>query len=361
MPLPPDVEDPSTPPRVQRRRVRKPSRRELREQRFIHGHVAERRRPFLSILLLLGLVVLLAVPVGAALTAATHKALSAGLTASEGVHPQAPLVLPPLPQRTTIYGADGSVIGRLYRKYNRWVVPLKKISHPTQKAVLAIEDHNFYHHGALDFEAIVRAAIANVRAGQVVQGGSTIAQQLAKNTITGNQETFARKIQEAEDAIRLENTYTKKQILEMYLNDIYLGNSTYGVAAAGQFYFGKKPSHLTLPEGATLAAIISFPSRFDPIVHPTHALHQRNLVLSRMRNLGWIGKKKYQDAIDAPLRLSKRQRDVASTAPTSYVEQYVINRFLADPSFGKTYTQRVNLLYRGGLKVYTTFEPRFQD
>jgi membrane peptidoglycan carboxypeptidase len=362
MPLPPDVVDPPTPPRVQPRRVRKPSRRELREQRFVQGsHVAERRRPFLSILLLLGLVVLLAIPVGAALTAATHKALSAGLTASEGVHPQAPLVLPPLPQRTTIYGADGSVIGRLYRKYNRWVVPLKKISHPTQKAVLAIEDHNFYHHGALDFEAIVRAAIANVRAGQVVQGGSTIAQQLAKNTITGNQETFARKIQEAEDAIRLENTYTKKQILEMYLNDIYLGNSTYGVAAAGQFYFGKKPSHLSLPEGATLAAIISFPSRFDPIAHPTHALHQRNIVLSRMRNLHWIGKAKYQDAVDAPLGLSERQRDVASTVPTSYVEQYVINRFLADPSFGKTYTQRVNLLYRGGLKIYTTFDPAFQD
>ena len=361
MPLPPDVVDPPSAPAVEPRRVRKPSRRELREHRFVHGrHESDRRRPFLSILLLLGLVVLLAVPVGVVLTAATHKALTAGLTASQGVHPQQPLVLPPLPQRTTIYAADGSVIGRLYRKYNRWVVPLNKISHPARKAVLAIEDHNFYHHGALDFEAIVRAAIANVRAGHVVQGGSTIAQQLAKNTLTGNDETFARKIQEAEDAIRLENTYTKNQILGMYLNDIYLGNSTYGVAAAGQFYFGKKPSHLTLPEGATLAAIISFPSRFDPIAHPTHALHQRNQVLSRMRGLHWIGKTKYQDAIDAPLGLSTKQRDIASTVPTSYVEQYVINRFLNDPTFGKNYTQRVNLLYRGGLKIYTTFDPQFQ-
>ena len=362
MPLPPDDVDRPTALPVEPRRVRKPSRREVREHRFIHGrHESDRRRPFLSMLLLLGLVMLLAVPVGVVLTAATHKVLTVGLTASEGVHPQQPLVLPPLPQRTTIYAADGSVIGRLYRKYNRWVVPLHDISHPARKAVLAIEDHSFYQHGALDFESIVRAAIANVRAGHVVQGGSTIAQQLVKNTITGNEETFARKIQEAEDAIRLENTYTKNQILGMYLNDIYLGNSTYGIAAAGQFYFGKKPSHLTLPEGATLAAIISFPSRFDPIAHPTHALHQRNQVLSRMRGLHWIGKKKYQDAVDAPLGLSKRQRDVASTAPTSYVEQYVINRFLADPSFGKTYTQRVNLLYRGGLKIYTTFDPQFQD
>ena len=361
MPLPPDVVDPATAPPVEPRRVRKPSRRELREHRFVHGrHESDRRRPFLSILLLIGLVVLLAVPVAVVLTAATHRALTAGLTASQGVHPQQPLVLPPLPQRTTIYAADGSVIGRLYRKYNRWVVPLNKISHPTRKAVLAIEDHNFYHHGALDFESIVRAAIANIRAGHVVQGGSTIAQQLAKNTLTGNDETFARKIQEAGDAIRLENTYSKNQILGMYLNDIYLGNSTYGVAAAGQFYFGKKPSHLTLPEGATLAAIISFPSRFDPIAHPTHAIHQRNQVLSRMRALHWIGKTKYQDAIKAPLGLSTRQRDVASTVPTSYLEQYVINRFLADPTFGKNYTQRVNLLYRGGLKIYTTFDPQFQ-
>src|SRR5436853_2955712 len=166
MPLPPDDVDRPTALPVEPRRVRKPSRREVREHRFIHGrHESDRRRPFLSMLLLLGLVMLLAVPVGVVLTAATHKVLIVGLTASEGVHPQQPLVLPPLPQRTTIYAADGSVIGRLYRRYNRVVVQLHEVSKPAREAVLAIEDHNFYSHGALDPEAIIRAAIANIRAG----------------------------------------------------------------------------------------------------------------------------------------------------------------------------------------------------
>src|SRR2546422_9024693 len=193
MPLPPDVVDEASPSPARARRTRRPSRRELREQRFaLHRTLKpEKRRPFLSLLLLVVLVAVLAVPVGLGLTAVTRAAVGAGLTASAGVHPQDPLILPPLPQRTTIYAADGSVIGRIYRRYNRWVVPLSKINHSTRKAVLAIEDHNFYSHGALDPEAIIRAALANLRAGHVVQGGSTIAQQLAKNTITGDAVTLS--------------------------------------------------------------------------------------------------------------------------------------------------------------------------
>ncbi|MDP9242429.1 MAG: transglycosylase domain-containing protein, partial [Actinomycetota bacterium] len=305
MSLPPDVVDQPTPV---------PSQTHHRATRWAHRNDAQalarrqkpdRRRPFLSILILLVLVSVLAVPIALGLTALTRRAVGAGVNATEGVHPHAPLVLPPLQQRSTIYASDGSVIGTLYQKYNRVVVPLRKVNKVTRNAVLAIEDHSFYEHGALDVASIVRAFLANIRAGHVVQGGSTIAQQLVKNTVTGNEVTLARKIQEAEDAIRLENTYTKDQILGMYLNDIYLGNSVYGVAAAAQFYFSTKPSELSLPEAATLAGLIQSPKYFDPIAHPNASVDRRNVVLGRMRDLHLIGRRKYQKALHSPLRLYK--------------------------------------------------------
>ncbi|MDP9297030.1 MAG: transglycosylase domain-containing protein [Actinomycetota bacterium] len=360
MPLPPDVVDPPTPApshshwRATRRAHRNDSLALARRQK------PDRRRPFLSLLILLVLIAVLAVPLALGLTALTRSAVGAGINASSGVHPQVPLVLPPLQQRSTIYAADGSVIDTIYQKYNRDVVPLRQINHVTRNAVLAIEDHGFYSHGALDVASIVRAFLANIRAGHVVQGGSTIAQQLVKNTVTGNEVTLSRKIQEAEDAIRLENTYTKDKILGMYLNDVYLGNSVYGVAAAAQFYFATKPSDLKLPEAATLAGIIQSPAQFDPIAHPNATVDRRNVVLTRMRALHWIGPAKYQKALHAPLRLYKRQRDQASILSGSFWEQYVINRFLADPTFGKTYHDRQHALFQGGLKIYTTLDPSFQ-
>jgi penicillin-binding protein 1A len=364
MPLPPDVVDPAPPARPRELRPGRPSRRERREARFVDGagrKAERRRRPFLSLFLLVALISVLAVPVAVTLTVLSRAAVDAGGTASRGVHPRDPLILPPLQERSTIYASDGSKIGTVYQKYNRDVVPLRKVNRVTRNAVLAIEDHGFYEHGALDFTSIMRALIANLRAGKVVQGGSTIAQQLVKNTVTGNDVTIARKIQEAEDAIRLENTYTKDQILEMYLNDVYLGNSVYGVAAAGQYYFATDPAHLELPEAATLAGIISSPAEFDPLVHPKAATKRRNVVLGRMRTLHWIGHKKYERAVESPLRLLSRQRDEASISPNSYWEQYVINRFLADERFGKTYHERQHALFQGGLSIFTTLDPSFQQ
>jgi membrane peptidoglycan carboxypeptidase len=360
MALPPDVADTSTPahPRAHRWATRRARRNDA--QALARSHELDRRRPILSILMLVVLISVLAVPIGLALTVAVRTATNASVTASEGVHPDAPLVLPPLPERSTIYASDGSVIGTLYQKYNRVVVPLSQINHPTRKAVLAIEDHSFYQHGALDLQSIIRAAIANLRAGRVVQGGSTIAQQLVKNTVTGNQVTFARKIQEAEDAIRLENTYTKDQVLEMYLNEVYLGHGVYGVAAAAQYYFATKPAHLSLQQGALLAGMIASPSKYDPLGHPRRATARRNEVLTRMRDLDWIGRRKFTDATDSRLGLAASERDVASISPTSYWEQYVVNRFLADPTFGKTYHARQHALFQGGLRIYTTIDPSFQ-
>ncbi len=272
----------------------------------------------------------------------------------------APLRVPNLQQRSVIFGADGSVLGRVYLTYDRKVVSLARVNTFTRDAVLAIEDARFYQHGPLDIRSIVRAAYADLEAGHVVQGGSTITQQLAKNTITGRSVTFARKIQEAIAAIRLERTYTKDQILQLYLNQIYLGNGVYGVGAAAEFYFNEQVSRLTLPQSALLAGIISSPSTFDPIAHPKAALARRNEVLSRMLTLGWIDSDQYGKATATPIRLSKRGRNRATAGPTSYWEQYVIGQFLKDPRFGRTVRRRAKALFQGGLRIYTTIDPAFQ-
>jgi membrane peptidoglycan carboxypeptidase len=271
-----------------------------------------------------------------------------------------PLKLPPMAQRSTIYAGDGSVLQRISLNYNRHVVPLHAIAKVARRAVLAVEDSGFYKHGAIDPSAILRAAITNAISGHIVEGGSTIAQQLVKDTVVGDEQTLARKLHEAADAIRLENTYTKKQILSMYLNEIYLGNGTYGVAAAGEFYFGEHPGDLSLTQGALLAGMIKAPEFYDPLAFPHRATYRRNHVLDRMRTLGWITAKQFQRARHAPLGLSSRMRHDVQSGPNSYWTQYVINQFLQNPAFGKTTRQRARLLFQGGVQVYTSIEPNLQ-
>ncbi|MGZ4124200.1 MAG: transglycosylase domain-containing protein [Actinomycetota bacterium] len=271
-----------------------------------------------------------------------------------------PLKLPRMEQRSTIYAGDGSVLQRVSLNYNRRVVPLHAIAKIARRAVLAVEDSGFYKHGAIDPSAILRAAVTNAISGHIVEGGSTIAQQLVKDTVVGDERTFSRKLHEAADAIRLENTYTKKQILSMYLNEIYLGNGTYGVAAAGEFYFGEHPGDLSLTQGALLAGMIKAPEFYDPLAFPHRATHRRNHVLDRMRTLGWITAKQYKHARHAPLGLSNRMRHDVKSGPTSYWTQYVINEFLQNPAFGKTTHQRARLLFQGGVRVYTSIEPTLQ-
>ena len=138
--------------------------------------------------------------------------------------------------------------------------------------MLAIEDHKYYEHGPIDVPSIVRAVFANLRAHEIVQGASTIAQQLVKNTETGNAETFQRKIQEARDAMRLERTNSKDAIFQAYLNQIYLGHGVYGIGTAAEWYFGKPANKLTLPQAALLAGMIKGPEVYDPIDAPGEAL-----------------------------------------------------------------------------------------
>ncbi|TMK31117.1 MAG: hypothetical protein E6G61_04320 [Actinobacteria bacterium] len=269
-----------------------------------------------------------------------------------------PLNLPPLPQRSTILARDGSVLQHVYFGENRVVVPISRYRESTVQAVLAIEDDGFFKHGPLDFPAIVRAAVTNILAGGIVEGGSTISQQLVKDTVTGDAPTFARKIREAADAVRLENTYSKEHILGMYLSEVYLGHGAYGMAAAAEYYFAKRPSELTVAQAALLAGMIRSPSYYDPVTRPKHALHRRNDVLARMLQLGWISSDRYALASKAPVVLSAADRNMAQAAPNSYWTQYVVDSFLSNPAFGPTVKARIKALYQGGLRIYTTLDPK---
>jgi penicillin-binding protein 1A len=271
-----------------------------------------------------------------------------------------PLKLPRLPERSTIYAADGSVLGQVYRGFDRQVVPLRRINRWTRRAVIAVEDHSFFDHGAIDLESIVRAAIVDLREGRVVQGGSTITQQLVKDLYTGDEVSLRRKLEEAGYAIRLARTYSKGRILGAYLNEVFLGHSLYGVAAAAQYYFGVPVQDLTLAQSALLAGMIASPNRFDPIGHPNRALARRDFVLERMHTLGLIGEPALRWAAARPLGLSTAMRDLAGPGPNSWWTQFVIGEFLSDPRFGATYLVRAHALFRGGLKIYTTLDPRLQ-
>jgi penicillin-binding protein 1A len=291
-------------------------------------------------------------------------AASLGLVVNAGQHVLAgqtqSLKIPAQPERSTIYASDGSVLGTIYRDFNRQIVPFKRIRPITRKAVLAVEDARFYEHGPIDLRAIARAALANLNSGSVVQGGSTITQQLVKNTLTGNADTLSRKVHEALDAMRVESTYSKNQILHMYLSQVYLGNSAYGFEAASEYYFGREVQDLSLAQSATLAGMIQAPTDFDPTLHPKAATTRRNFVLGRMRLLGWIGKHDYQHALHSGLGLSSRLRDLATAGPNSFVTQFVMNEFLSDPAYGATVRRRSRVLFQGGLKIYTTIDPSME-
>ena len=176
-------------------------------------------------------------------------------------------------------------------------VSLQKIPDHTRKALLAIEDHDFYKHGALDFTGIARAAFTNLKAGEVQQGGSTLTQQMVKNVFLSSEQTFTRKAEEAVLATRVEQKYTKDEILEMYFNTTYFGAGAYGIRDAAKKYFGKEPAKLTLPESAMLAAMPYAPSALNPYENPKGCARRIRLVLKEMMKYGYIGNTEYDSAM----------------------------------------------------------------
>jgi len=287
---------------------------------------------------------------------------------NQQLQPSGNLQIPSLALRSTIVAADGSVISQVADE-NRIPVEFSQVNDVTRAAILAVEDHDFYRHGPIDLKAIVRAGVANYQAGSVVQGGSTITQQLAKNFFTGTEQTLKRKIDEAKDAILLEQNFTKDQILELYLNDVYFGHGAYGVGTAAEYYFAKPVEKLTLPQAALLGAQISAPVIYDPIAHPVAALKQRNIVLQDMLKFGFIERPEYAQAVAAPIKLSGKQRNVNKPLPyfAQFVQDTILHPIATDPNyktylkvFGKTVEERKRFLYQGGLKIYTTYQPQLQ-
>jgi len=252
-------------------------------------------------------------------------------------------------QTTKVYAADGTLLTNLYYEQDRVVVPLSEIPMDLKKAVIAIEDERFYMHKGYDPEAIARALLTNLSSGETVEGASTITQQYVKNTMVSTEKTFERKVKEAALAYELEKKYTKEQILEKYLNTIYFGHSWYGVETASQNYFGKSAKGLTLPEAAMLAGIIKSPNNYSPHARPEAAKMRRDLVLRRMEKLMFITPEQAKAAIESPVQLQPLTKP-STIAPyfVEFIKQDLI----------KNYGE--NVVFKGGLRVYTTIDLRMQ-
>jgi penicillin-binding protein 1A len=254
-------------------------------------------------------------------------------------------------QNSFVYAADGSLLGSIPAEKNRTRVGLHGVSIWERRATVAIEDHRFYEHGGVDYQGIVRAAWSDLRAGHVVQGGSTIAQQLVRNLYISKERTFKRKIKEACLAIKLSRRWSKDRILSEYMNQVYYGNHAYGIEAAAQTYFSRPASKLTLRQSALLAGLPQAPSLFDPFHRPKDALARRDDVLRAMRNQGYITPGQYQNAV-ADRHFHLKAGKLYSRIREPYFFSYV--RDLLEKEYGRPTVRS------GGLKVYTTIDPRLQ-
>jgi penicillin-binding protein 1A len=273
-------------------------------------------------------------------------------------------------ENSFVYAADGSLLGSIPAEQNRQVVALDQMSPLLAQATVAIEDRRFYSHAGVDYEGIVRAAVKNLQEGEIVQGGSTLTQQLVRNLYIGREVSWERKTTEACLAIKLEQeglpnlwgrpplgltpvelkAWRKDRILETYLNQVYFGAHAYGAEAAAQTYFSKHAADLNLQEAALIAGLPQAPSVFDPFQRPEEALARRNDVLKAMRADDYISESAYQAALASPIDLKRGQIYTRIKEPFffSYVRELLIEKYGA------------TLVRGGGLKVYTTISPRFQ-
>jgi penicillin-binding protein 1A len=249
-----------------------------------------------------------------------------------------------------VYGANGSLIGVLPAVENRTAVAQDEISSWMPKATVAIEDRRFYQHGGVDPVGILRALVADVSAGHIVQGGSTITQELVRNLYLSRDKTLQRKVVEACLAVKLARAWSKDRILTAYLNDVYYGNHAYGIQAAAETYFSVPASRLTLGQSALLAGLPQAPSYFDPLHNPAGAIARRDEVLRALRRSGDISAGQYTaTAGDRSLHL-RPSPVYASREP--YFVGYVEN--LLEQDYGAA------TIRTGGMKIYTTIRPRLQ-
>ncbi len=249
------------------------------------------------------------------------------------------------PAVTQIFSADGRLMMEYFHQ-RRYVVPMSRIPKVVVWAFVSAEDGEFFHHKGIDFMGILRAAWANFKAGHVVQGGSTITQQVARGLLLTPRQTMIRKIKEAILARRIEQYLTKDEILYLYLNQIYLGHGAYGVQAAALTYFGKDVSQLDVAEAAFLAGLVKAPSRYSPVRHYRRARARQEYVIGRMLADGHITSQQAEEALTRQLDIKlTRPRMVKAAYYTEYVRQWLEERF------GK------QTLYEGGLTVQTACDP----
>ena len=255
---------------------------------------------------------------------------------------------PKIPLR--VYTAEGALIGE-FGEERRLLVSVGELPAQLKQAILAAEDERFYQHTGIDYLGVARAAYANLMYGGRRQGASTITMQVARNFFLSSEKTLTRKLYEALLAFKIENNLSKDQILELYINQIYLGQRAYGFAAASQIYFGKSLAQLTLSESAVLAGLPKAPSAYNPVVNPQRSRQRQQYVLRRMKDLGHITDQQHAEAVAAPLRV---RRDVDNFAG-------VHGEFLAEMVRQAVYDQYPEEAYTKGFRVYTTIRKLDQE
>ncbi|MCB5186004.1 penicillin-binding protein 1A [Methylobacillus gramineus] len=254
---------------------------------------------------------------------------------------------PKVPMR--VYSEEGQLIGE-FGEERRAFISIDAVPKKLKEAILAAEDERFYKHGGVDTLGILRAAISNVTSGSFKEGASTITMQVARNFFLSSEKTATRKLSEALLSIKIEHSLTKDQILELYINQIYLGQRSYGFAAASQVYYGKPLDQLSVAEVAMLAGLPKAPSRYNPFANPKRAEARQHYVLRRMKDLHFIEDKQYQAALEEPhrFRKSRKMRDLSADYVAEIVRQAMYERYKDD-------------IYSSGLKIYTTIRKSNQE
>lgn len=253
-------------------------------------------------------------------------------------------------ETTHIYDIQGKLLASLHGEANREVIPLDKISPNLKRAVLAIEDSYFFQHRGVNPGAIVRAFKANWEEGRTVEGGSTLTMQLVKNLFLSPKQAFSRKLAESVLSMRVEQIFTKEQILEMYLNQVYWGHNTYGAETAAQSYFSKSAANLNLAEAAMMAGLIQAPESLSPFANLKLAKQRQQEVLNRMRELNWITAEEKAAALAQPIKLGKITSFQSSQIP--YVTEAAVQELTR--RFGR------DAVLKGGMRVQTTVDTRLQ-
>src|SRR5215472_2673432 len=257
------------------------------------------------------------------------------------------------PVMTRIHASDGALLGE-YAKERRLYLPIQAVPKLVINAFLAAEDKNFYEHGGIDYTGMARAAVLylqNYGSNRRPQGASTITQQVAKNFLLNNEVSFTRKIKEALLAMRIERTYSKDKILELYLNEIYLGLGAYGIAAASLVYFDKSVNELTIAEASYLASLPKAPAALHPVRNRDRAIERRNYVIDRLQENGWIKASDAEKARKEPLVVATRSNNAHTFAGEYFAEEVRRDIF-------ERYGEKK--LYEGGLSVRTTLDPKIQ-